>query len=176
MKQAFTLIELLVVVLIIGILAAIALPGYQKAVEKSRMTQALTIANSLQKGMDAYLLEIGGPSAAPQLATGEIIGNLSTDPGGSKWTNANNFWSELESFDVRRIGNFAYAVRCETPSCLVRVVKFKEADDPNDAHTEEYRIQYTYSPTNGWTKSYTQQSAAKANLKPEFAALGFTTN
>ena len=58
-KQAFTLIELLVVVLIIGILAAVALPQYQKAVEKSRLTEALANIATLQKAIDIYVLENG---------------------------------------------------------------------------------------------------------------------
>ena len=58
-NQAFTLIELLVVVLIIGILAAIALPQYQKAVEKSRAAQALVLLKSADSFVRAYYLANG---------------------------------------------------------------------------------------------------------------------
>ncbi len=57
--KAFTLIELLVVVLIIGILAAVAVPQYQKAVEKSRAIQMITILNAIIKAQDIYFMANG---------------------------------------------------------------------------------------------------------------------
>ena len=113
MKKAFTLIELLIVVLIIGILAAVALPQYQKAVNKSRLNEWLVSIKGYYAGIESYLLANGFPASRVRF-TGD-------------GTEANSSFSSLdiEMPCIKEEGTYCYTkigrfnVACASNGCWV---------------------------------------------------------
>lgn len=80
MNKGFTLIELLVVVLIIGILSAVALPQYTKAVEKSRATEAMTLLGNLTTAEQIYKMSTGAFTTDMTLLDLQLPGVSGSNP------------------------------------------------------------------------------------------------
>jgi type IV pilus assembly protein PilE len=64
-EKGFTLAELLVVVLIIGVLTALSIPQYTKAVERARATEAMSLVKNINEAVYTYAAERTGAAACP---------------------------------------------------------------------------------------------------------------
>ena len=150
MKKAFTLIELLVVVLIIGILSAIALPSYTRAVEKARLGEALTNIKTIETAAAEYLLSNGSFSSDTTLKDIMSSVNLS----GGSWDSSGVSYT-TKNFAYRGDTDYTdhndYVVYDRFVLSVESIEKKSNDKDPDQVL---YQLEVNYGPNNVYKTCY----------------------
>lgn len=105
-QQGFTLIELMIVVAIIGVLAAIAYPSYQRYVIKTKRTDMMTEMQNIASRIESQKLALGRYTDIPlaNVLTGSVTAGTVDYPATDTLYNV-SIWDASTTTAVKMIGN-----------------------------------------------------------------------
>jgi len=102
-KEGVTLIEVMIVVVIVGILAAVAIPAYNDYVTRSRRSDAFTALETVRAAQEMYRAEKGFYASDFVDGGVTVLAGCSADMGGDNYDIA-----------IARTSNTAYTVTADS--------------------------------------------------------------
>ncbi len=109
-NKAFTMVELMVVILIVGILAAVAVPIMSGRVDSSKWSEAKAAMGTIASGIRVYAAEKGTFATAPTLSD---IGISSSELDGAYFSNA---CYKITSASCSTPGQISFEITCTAAS------------------------------------------------------------
>ena len=116
-RKGFTLIELMVVILIVGILAAVAVPIMRGRIDQAKWSEANAAAGSVRTAVRAYIAEKG-----PTYDYSGLIGDLDTQTIYEALGFSSN---DLDGKYFNQADYSITSVAADPPSCAVEVTTTK---------------------------------------------------
>jgi type IV pilus assembly protein PilA len=120
-NEGFTLIELLVVIIIVGVLAAIALPSFLNQIGKARGSEAKSSLGTINRSQQAYRLENNTFAGALTNLDAKISGNFygyslgaATTTQATALTTSNQAGLKISSSMVNQSGDTFTQIICES--------------------------------------------------------------
>ena len=108
-REAFTLVEIMVVVVIIGLLAAIAIPAFQRVQQGSQNSRFISDLRTFAQGFETYATKNGG--WPPNAGTGVVPAGMSGEIKDAAWTTSKNSVGGRWNWDFNNNGITA-AISC----------------------------------------------------------------
>ena len=110
-RKGFTLIELMVVILIVGILAAVAIPILRGRIDAAKWSEGKAMMGSIATAIRAYHAEKGPTGAAPT-----ILGVGNTGLGFAAGDLTGKYFADADfTFNVTGMNPLAFSISC-TPA------------------------------------------------------------
>jgi len=104
-RAGFTLVEIMIVVVIIGLLAAMAIPAFQRVRESAQSSRFISDLRTFSQAFETYSMRNGTWPA--NAGTGVVPAGMSGEFSDAAWTTAKNFVGGRWNWDLNLNGNAA---------------------------------------------------------------------